>query len=67
MKAIFRWLETLRFPVLLLLAAVLFVVDLLTPDPLPFIDEILFALVTLLLARVRKRPKSRDETPGTNH
>lgn len=67
MKAIFRWLETLRFPVLLLLAAVLFVVDLLTPDPLPFIDEILFALVTLLLARVRKRPESRDETPGTNH
>jgi len=40
---------------LLVLAAVLFVIDLFVPDPLPFVDEILLGVTTLLLARRRDR------------
>ena len=42
-----------RAPVLLLIAAALFVFDLLVPDLIPFVDEILLGLVTALLARWR--------------
>lgn len=48
--------EGLRFPRLLLLTAGLFVVDLVIPDLIPFVDEILLALVTLLLSRWKKKP-----------
>ena len=41
----------LRASHLLLLAPTLFVADLLIPDVLPFVDEILLGLATLLLAR----------------
>lgn len=53
--------ERLRFPRLLLLTATLFVVDLLVPDLIPFVDEILLALLTLLLARWKK--KAGPEAP----
>jgi uncharacterized protein DUF6116 len=43
---------------LLMFAAVLFVIDLLVPDPLPFVDEIILGVTTLLLAR------RRDRLPG---
>ena len=33
------------------LAGVLFVIDLLVPDPLPFVDETLLGLLTLWLSR----------------
>lgn len=42
-----------RSPVLLLVAATVFVIDLLVPDLIPFVDEILLGLVTVLLARSR--------------
>jgi len=42
-----RW----RRPRLLLVSAALLIADLLIPDPIPFVDEILLALVTLALAR----------------
>ena len=47
-----------RSPVLLLVAATLFVVDLLVPDFIPFIDEILLGLVTILLARWKVRSQA---------
>lgn len=47
--------ERLRFPRLLALTATLFVIDLFVPDLVPFVDEILLALVTLLLSRWKKR------------
>ncbi|MBJ6982960.1 MULTISPECIES: DUF6116 family protein [unclassified Luteimonas] len=50
-----RWLGRLSFPKLFMAAAGLFLVTLVVPDPLPFVDEILFGLGALLLAR-RKRP-----------
>ena len=49
-----RWLGRLSFPRLFLLSAVLFVLDLLVPDVIPFADELLLGLGTLLLARWKK-------------
>ena len=46
----------LRFPTLFLIAAGLFVVDLIVPDVVPFADEILLGLGTLLLSSGKKRP-----------
>lgn len=51
--------ERLRFPRLLLLTASLFVIDLVVPDLIPFVDEILLALLTLLFSRWKKRPSAR--------
>ncbi|WP_115049158.1 DUF6116 family protein [Xanthomonas arboricola] len=53
-----RWASTLRYPTLFKLAAALFLVDLVLPDPIPFLDELLFGLTTLLLAnwKTRKAP-----------
>lgn len=51
-----RYAESLRFPWLLLLTSVLFVVNLFVPDALPFVDEIILALVAILLGRLKRKP-----------
>lgn len=48
-----RRAERLRHPTLFWITAVLFVIDLLVPDFVPFADEILLGLGTLLLSRWR--------------
>lgn len=48
-------LTRLRFPVLFAISAVLFLVTLVVPDPIPFADELLLGLATALLASWRKR------------
>ena len=53
-RFVLRFAERLRFPQLFLLAGGLFVLDLLLPDMIPFVDEILLALSTLILAALRK-------------
>ena len=58
-----RWLGRLSFPRLFLLSAVLFVLDVLVPDFIPFADELLLGLGTLLLANWKKR-KSPLPPPG---
>jgi hypothetical protein len=45
----------LRYPWLLALTAALFVADLVVPDAVPLIDELLLGLGTLVLARLRTR------------
>ncbi|CTP83594.1 hypothetical protein A6R71_01295 [Xanthomonas translucens pv. arrhenatheri] len=50
-----RWAGKLRYPTLFKLTAGLFVLSVLLPDPLPFIDEIVFGLGTLLLANWKTR------------
>ena len=50
-----RWAGGLRFPRLALVTAGLFVADLLIPDFIPFVDEILLGLGTLLLSQLRNR------------
>ena len=53
-----RWLSRLSYPRLFLVAAALFVVDLLVPDFVPLADEILLGLGTLLLANWKDRKKT---------
>jgi uncharacterized membrane protein len=56
------YLESLRFPWLLLLTAVLFLFSVLVPDAFPFVDEIVLALIAAVLARIKKRrPENRDQ------
>ena len=57
-RPLLRWAEGLRYPRLAMLIAAVFVVDLIVPDFIPFIDEILLGLATLLLTNLRARPGS---------
>jgi hypothetical protein len=54
-RFILRFAERLRFPQLFLLTGGLFLLDLVLPDLIPFVDEILLALATLILAALRRR------------
>lgn len=58
----------IRYPWLLVILAGLFAVDLVVPDPIPLIDEIMLAVLTVLAAswRTRRdevRPQPKDVTP----
>lgn len=55
-----RYLESLRFPVLLIVTAIVFLVNVFIPDMLPFIDELLLALVVALLARLKRKKPGSD-------
>jgi len=58
-----RFASRLKFPTLFALVAVLFVIDLLVPDLVPFLDEVMLGLGTLLLGSLRKRrPTGGAET-----
>ena len=59
-----RFASRLRFPQLFALTATLFAIDLLIPDLIPFVDEILLGLGTLLLANWKADDKTRPETGG---
>lgn len=59
--AVLARLRGLRFPVLAALAAGLFLLTLVLPDPLPFVDELLLGLLALLFANWRR---GRDEPPS---
>jgi len=54
-RLITRFAAGLRFPTLFALMAGLFVIDLLVPDAVPFVDEVLLALGTLLVGSLRRR------------
>lgn len=65
-----RFLAGLRFPQLFALAATLFVVDLIVPDFIPFMDEIMLGIATILLGSWEKKreappskPPMKDVTP----
>lgn len=60
-----RFASGLRFPVLFGLTAAVFLVDLVVPDAIPFVDEILLGLATLILAGWR-RHKSASDGPAQN-
>ncbi len=53
-----RFLSGLRHPWIFGLVGLFFVVDLIVPDVVPFADEVLLGLLTLLLAAWRKRKDS---------
>lgn len=52
------WLGRLSFPRLFAVTAALFFLDMLVPDFIPFVDEILLGLGTLLLSRLKRAPAS---------
>ncbi|MCU0596480.1 MAG: hypothetical protein MUC98_13605, partial [Desulfobacterota bacterium] len=59
--------STLRFPKLFAITAALFVIDLIFPDMVPFVDEILLGLISLLFASLKKRrgeTSRKDEKGG---
>ncbi|MFD0738345.1 DUF6116 family protein [Lysobacter koreensis] len=58
-----NWARKLRYPTLFKLTAALFALTMLMPDPLPFVDEILLGLGTLLLANWKNR-KGTIEPPS---
>lgn len=59
-----RWLSPLMMRLgsrtLIALCATAFAIDLVIPDPVPFLDEVLLGAATLLLARWRQRSLSRN-------
>ena len=66
---IVSYLGSLRFPLLLLVAVALLAVNLFVPDALPFVDEILLAVIAAILARLKRRPEQTGpgSTPADNH
>ncbi len=60
-----RFAGGLRFPQLFLFTGALFFLDLIIPDLIPFADEVLLGLITLLFGMWRKNdPPSVTTTPG---
>jgi hypothetical protein len=63
-----RFLPRLRYPYLFLILGGLFLVDLVIPDPIPLVDELMLAMLTFLAAtltsREEKVPPPRDVTPA---
>jgi hypothetical protein len=55
-----RWLARLSYPRLFLVAAGLFVADVIVPDFIPFADELLLGLGALLLANWKQRKAPTD-------
>ena len=58
------FLSRLATPRLFLVVAALFVFDLLVPDLIPFVDEILLAGLTLALSRWKVSPDAAGASPG---
>jgi len=56
-----NWARKLRYPTLFKITAGLFAVSMLLPDPLPFLDEVLFGLSTVLLANWKRRKDPATE------
>lgn len=57
-----RYLSRLRFPYLAAITGMLFVIDLIVPDFIPFADELMLGLFTLLLGMLRK-PRQIEDGP----
>lgn len=61
------FLGRLRFPQLFAVAAVVFALDLVIPDLIPFVDEIFFGLLTAMFAAWKARGgMSSAQTPEKN-
>lgn len=56
-----NWARKLRYPTLFKLTALVFAINLFVPDMIPFVDEILLGLGTLLLANLKDRKAPAKE------
>jgi len=61
---VLSWLRRLSYPRLFVLTVVLFVVDMLVPDPLPLLDELVLGLAALLLAARKRHIPPATDTAG---
>jgi hypothetical protein len=61
LAAIMERMGKLRFPTLFTVLAVVFVIDLLIPDFIPFVDELLLGLATLIVASLTRPREEPDE------
>ena len=59
----FSLLEKLRFPQLFIFTLALLAFDVLVPDPIPFLDELLIAAVAVLLGSLSKPPEEEPPAP----
>jgi hypothetical protein len=59
-RLITRMTAGMRFPTLFLIVGGLFLLDLVVPDLIPFYDEILMAMLTVLIGSIRKRGRTID-------
>jgi len=60
---ILRWFGKLSYPRLFAVAGFLFLADMLIPDVIPFADELLLGLGTLLLANWKKKEPGASGKP----
>jgi hypothetical protein len=58
------FLGRLKYPQLFKLTALLFAVDLFVPDMIPFVDELLLGMTTLILANWKNRRDRTAIDPG---
>ncbi|GEM_PF-457752 len=66
-STVLHWARGLRFPTLFMLTAGVLVLDLVLLDPIPFVDEVLIGLATLMLASWKRRRAERDpEVPASD-
>lgn len=59
-----QYASRLRHPQLFLLTLGLFALDLVVPDLIPFVDEILLGLMSVLLGTWRSRDRAGQESSG---
>ena len=59
-KRLMSFMSTLRFPWLLLITLTLFLVNVFVPDVILFVDEILLGLITLVLARIKRKKPDKE-------
>ena len=59
-NVITRLTAGMRFPTMFLIVGGLFLVNLVVPDLIPFYDEILMAMITVLIASIRKPGHTLD-------
>lgn len=62
--ALLDWLRDLRFPTLAVITAIVFGVNLVIPDFIPLVDELMLGLATLLLASWKKQRAERGTAPA---
>lgn len=58
-----RLIPGIRYPWLFAILAGLFAIDLVTPDPIPFLDEMVLAVLTFLAASWRTRGSDEPQPP----
>lgn len=63
LSPVLRWFGKLSYPKLFALTAGLFALTVVVPDPIPFVDELLLGLGTLLLASRKTRDAPRGPVP----